>query len=82
MPDYTVFHSEPSSLTTIKGIFAGLLQFQAKNWIQVGVLVLMLTPIIRILLSLIDFARERDWLYVSITAIVFLVILSNSLTGA
>jgi len=82
MPDYTVFHGEPSSFTTIKGIFAGLLQFQAKNWIQVGVLVLMLTPIIRILLSLIDFARERDWLYVSITAIVFLVILSNSLAGA
>jgi uncharacterized membrane protein len=82
MPDYTTFHGEPTSLTTLSGIFTGLLHFQAKNWIQLGVLVLMLTPIIRILLSLIDFARERDWLYVTITAIVFLVIISNSLGGA
>lgn len=82
MPDYRVFHGEPSSLTSLSGIFGGLLHFEAKNWIQLGVLVLMLTPIIRILLSLIDFAREKDWLYVSITAIVFLVIISNSLGGA
>lgn len=82
IPNYAKFTGEPTSLTTLKGIFAGILQFQARNWIQLGVLVLMLTPIIRILLSLIDFARERDWLYVTITAIVFLVILSNSLGGA
>jgi uncharacterized membrane protein len=81
MPDYRVFHGEPSSLTTLGGIWGGLLHFEAKNWIQLGVLVLMLTPIVRILLSLIDFAREKDWLYVSITAIVFLVIIANSVGG-
>jgi uncharacterized membrane protein len=82
VPDYTVFHKEPQSYTTISGILMGMLHFEAKNWIQLAVLVLMLTPIVRILLSLIDFARERDWLYVAITAIVFLVILANSIGGA
>jgi uncharacterized membrane protein len=82
VPNYAVFTKEPQSYTTLSGIFGGLLQFQAKNWIQLGVLVLMLTPIMRILLSLIDFAKERDWLYTTITAIVFLVILANSLGGA
>lgn len=82
VPNYTTFQGEPSSLTSIKGIFMGLLHFEAKNWMQLGVIVLMLTPIMRILLSLIDFARERDWLYVSITAIVFLVIIANSIGGA
>jgi len=81
VPDYSTFHGEPASLTALSGIFMGLLQFQAKNWIQLGVLVLMLTPITRILLSLVDFAHQKDWLYVTITAIVFLVILSNSLGG-
>jgi len=81
VPDYSTFHGEPASLTTLSGILMGLLQFQAKNWIQLGVLVLMLTPITRILLSLVDFAHQKDWLYVTITAIVFLVILSNSLGG-
>jgi uncharacterized membrane protein len=81
VPDYMKFHGEPVPLTTLSGIFSGLLHFQARNWIQLGVLVLMLTPITRIILSLIDFAHEKDWLYVTITAIVFLVILSNSIGG-
>ena len=81
IPDYRTFHAEPTSLTTLSGILTGLLQFQATNWIQLGVLVLMLTPITRILLSLVDFAHQKDWLYVTITAIVFFVILSNSLGG-
>ena len=81
VPDYYKFHGEPSSLTSLSGIFGGLIHLKAANWIQLGVLVLMLTPITRILLSLFDFAHQRDWLYVTITMIVFLVILSNSLGG-
>ena len=81
VPDYYKFHGEPSSLTSLSGIFGGLLHLKAANWIQLGVLVLMLTPITRIILSLFDFAHQRDWLYVTITMIVFLVILSNSLGG-
>ena len=81
IPNYYTFHGEPSSLTSLSGIFGGLLHLKAANWIQLGVLVLMLTPITRIILSLFDFAHQRDWLYVTITMIVFLVILSNSLGG-
>ena len=81
IPNYYTFHGEPSSLTSLSGIFTGVFHFQAANWIQLGVLVLMLTPITRIILSLFDFAHQRDCLYVTITAIVFLVILSNSLGG-
>lgn len=81
IPDYTTFHKEPASYTSIKGIFYGLESLSAKEWIQFGVLVLMLTPILRVALSLVDFARQRDWLYVMITAIVFMVILVNSIVG-
>ena len=81
VPDYYKFHGEPSSLTSLSGIFGGLLHLKAANWIQLGVLVLMLTPITRIILSLFDFAHQRDWLYVAITTIVFLVIFLNSLGG-
>ncbi|MFA6726879.1 MAG: DUF1634 domain-containing protein [Prevotella sp.] len=81
VPDYTVFRKEPASFTSIHGIFGGLTSLAAKDWIQLGVLVLMLTPILRVALSLIDFAHQRDWLYVVITAIVFIVILMNSIVG-
>jgi len=81
MPDYYKFHGEPTSLTSLSGIFGGLIHLKAANLIQLGVLVLMLTPITRIILSLFDFAHQRDWLYVAITTIVFLVIFLNSLGG-
>jgi uncharacterized membrane protein len=81
VPDYTVFRKEPASFTSIGGILNGLTTLAAKDWIQLGVLVLMLTPILRVALSLIDFARQKDWLYVVITAIVFTVIILNSIVG-
>ena len=67
--------------TTLRGIFAGLASFSAVGWIQTGVLILILTPIMRVLLSLIDFLKDRDWLYAIITAIVLAVIISNSIEG-
>jgi uncharacterized membrane protein len=81
IPDLTTFHKEPASYTSVQGIFKGLATLSAKDWMQLGVLVLMLTPILRVALSLVDFARQRDWLYVVITAIVFLVIAINSIVG-
>lgn len=73
--------SQHTDYTTLKGIFAGLSSFTAIGWIQTGVLILILTPIMRVFLSLIDFLKERDWLYALITAIVLAVIISNSIEG-
>ena len=47
--------SQHADYTTLKGIFAGLSAFTAIGWIQTGVLILILTPIMRVFLSLIDF---------------------------
>lgn len=83
LPDYSVFSygNAPAEYTTWDGIFAGLFHFTAIGWIQTGVLILLLTPVLRVLLSLFDFLRERDWLYAIITAVVLAVIISNSLEG-
>jgi uncharacterized membrane protein len=48
--------------------------------IQLGLLVLIATPVTRVALALAGFALERDWMYVGITAAV-LVILLYSLLG-
>ena len=84
LPDEYDFSSRnaPAESTTWDGIFAGLFHFTAIGWIQTGVLILLLTPVLRVLLSLFDFLRERDWLYAIITAVVLAVIISNSLEGA
>lgn len=76
---YTDVHS--ADFTTFSGILSGLFHFTAVGWIQTGVLVLLLTPILRVLVSMFDFLSERDWLYALISAIVLAVIISNSLGG-
>lgn len=84
MPDYTYFDYNdpaccPADYTTLEGIWQGLTAGSARSWIQLGVIALLLTPITRVVLSLFDFLRERDWLYSFITAFVLTVIICNSL---
>lgn len=84
MPDYTHFdydEAHPASYTTLDGIVQGLWDLSAYSWIQLGVVALILTPIMRVVLSLLDFVQEHDWLYAAITAIVLAVIISNSIGG-
>ena len=81
VPDYTTFHKGAVSYTTFEGIVRGAFSLSATEWIQLGVVVLMLTPIMRVVLSLVDFSIQRDWLYMAITAIVLVVIIVNSLVG-
>lgn len=81
LPDYTTFHQGDASYTTVGGILKSVFTLSATGWIQLGVIVLMLTPVMRVVLSLVDFGIQRDWLYVIITAIVLLVIIVNSLVG-
>ena len=76
---YTDASFHPSEYTTLSGIFSGLGSLTAYSWIQLGVLALILTPIMRVVMSLLDFAREHDWLYCAITATVLAIIIANSL---
>ena len=49
--------------------------------VALGLLVLLLTPILRVAISIIIFALERDWLYTVITLIVLLILLVSLLLG-
>lgn len=85
VPDYRHFDTTSAAaqtqFTTLGGLWQGILHGDAASCVQVGVIVLILTPIARVVLSLFDFIVEQDWLYVAITAIVLTVIISNSLGG-
>jgi uncharacterized membrane protein len=81
LPNYRVFHGEPSALTHVSGIFAQLRGFHSRAIIQLGLLVLIATPVARVAFSVWAFARERDWVYVCVTLIV-LGLLLFSLFGA
>ncbi len=78
--DYHVFQGEPAELRTITGIFHEALALRGRGLIQLGLLLLIATPIARVAFSLLAFLYERDWTYVLVTLIV-LGLLFYSLFG-
>jgi uncharacterized membrane protein len=79
--DYRVFQSEPESLRTISGIFSEAISLQGRGLIQLGLLVLIATPIARVAFSVFAFLYQRDWKYVVFTLVV-LGLLLYSLLGS
>jgi uncharacterized membrane protein len=79
-PDMSIFHGEPADLRSVGGIVRRALSGSARGMIQLGLLVLIATPVARVAFSIAAFWLERDWLYVLITGIV-LSVLTFSLLG-
>jgi uncharacterized membrane protein len=79
--DYRIFHGDISPLRTLPGIFHSTLEFSGRGIIQFGLLLLIATPIARVIFSAVAFAIERDYLYVAFTLAV-LAVLACSLAGA
>jgi uncharacterized membrane protein len=77
---YQTFRSEPGDLRYIPGIVRESIAFNPAGIIQLGLLLLIATPIARVAFSVWAFAEERDWLYVTVTLIV-LGLLLFSLAG-
>lgn len=79
--DYHVFRGEPAAFRTVSGALAGAAQADPRGIMQLGVLLLVATPFARVALCLVEFARERDRLYVGVTLAVLLA-LSVGLLGS
>jgi len=80
LPDYHVFRPERAALYGPGGVVSGIAQGRPESLIQLGLLMLLATPIARVALSIVTFAIQRDRMYVAITLIV-LAGLVASLSG-
>jgi len=78
---YRVFRGEPNDLRTIPGVLRETFSLQGRGIIQLGLLLLIATPVARVALAILGFAAERDRMYVGFATIV-LVILLYSLFGS
>jgi len=79
--DYRVFHGEPSDLRSLGGIIHSALDRRGRGIIQLGLVLLIATPVARVAFSIWGFAEERDHMYTIFTVIV-LAILLYSLLGS
>jgi uncharacterized membrane protein len=75
IPAYRVFRGEPAALRSAGGIVARALDLRGTGIIQLGMLVLLATPVARVALAAFAFAKQRDRLYVAVTLIVLAVLL-------
>jgi len=74
-PNYRVFSSEPQNLRHLGGVIAGIKAAEPAAFIQLAVLLLIATPVARVVFALIAFAIERDKLYIAVSAAVLAVLL-------
>ena len=74
---YGVFRGEPQDLRSIGGVLRDARTLSGRGVIQLGLLLLIATPIARVALTLVAFERLGDRRYVVITGIVLALLLAS-----
>lgn len=72
----------PTSSEKIWGSFwNGLMAGEGMAIIQLGILFLILTPLVRIIFALVGYLKEKDYVYVIVSVIVLSIMVFSFLTG-
>lgn len=74
-PEYHIFHGVPPALCHIHGILQWASNLRGRGIIQLGLLLLIATPVARVFLSLLAFTLQRDRIYMAMTLLVLLILL-------
>lgn len=79
--NYHKFTGVPEFLQSPAGIINGIFNLRGRAIVQAGIVLLIATPVVRIIFSLIGFVIEKDHLYTFITSIVLVVIIISAISG-
>lgn len=75
LEDYSVFKENDNNIfNVIANVYNGVILGRGEYVIFLGIVLLFLTPMLRLLISLFVFFLEKDYLYVWITMIVVFII--------
>ena len=78
---YTLLDMGTSS-EKVWGLFwRSLMKGEGMAIIQLGILMLILTPLMRIIFALIGYLKEKDYTYVIISSIVLIIMIISFITG-
>lgn len=75
------FRGTPEADRHLPSIFSGALHLEPRAVMMVALLLLLATPIVRVVISLIGFLKEKDRVYVFVTTVVLLTLLGSLLLG-
>lgn len=88
-PDYLTDPSNLDRLTqpgaafphTLHDVWGELMQGRGRAVMTVGLLVLVITPVLRVAASITAFVLDRDWAFAAITSLVLIVLLVSFALG-
>jgi uncharacterized membrane protein len=73
--DFRIFRGESSMLRSVSAAAHGAFTLDPRGMVQLGLVLLIATPVARVALTLVAFLIQRDRLYVVLTAIVLVLLL-------
>lgn len=79
--EFSTFSTAASPLQGLVGIFRGAIALDPMAIVQLGLVLLIATPVMRVALTLVAFALQRDRLYVLLTAVVLALLLYGLVWG-
>jgi len=80
VPDYRHFRLTSPVLRSVAGIVHGAMALEPDSVIQLGILLLIATPVARVVFCIVGFLQQRDRLYAVIgTAVLCILMYSYSL---
>jgi uncharacterized membrane protein len=82
VPAFSPFRGQPDYLTSVDGIFRGVREGRSDALVQLGILLLIAVPIVRVACTLVAFAIQRDRTYVLITSLVLALLMYGLFFGA
>lgn len=75
VPSFRVFRGESSTLRSVSAAVRGAVSLDPRGMVQLGLVLLIATPVARVALTLGAFVLQRDRLYVMLTTIVLVLLL-------
>jgi uncharacterized membrane protein len=79
--DHRQFHGEPADLRGPAGVVSDALAFESRGVIQLGLLLLIATPVARVAFAVYAFDRQHDRAFVGVSLVVLAVLLYSLLAG-
>lgn len=77
--DFHTFTEESASLRKVPGIFSSAFHLRSLGLIQLGLLLLIATPVARVVFAVVGFYLERDRMYTIVSLIVLAVLVFSLL---
>jgi uncharacterized membrane protein len=80
VPGYTHFEGAPAAYEHVSSIVRGAVRLDSGSVIQLGILLLIATPICRVLFGVVGFAVMRDRFYAAVSVVVLAILLFSFFT--